>query len=219
MKQIIVACNTLRDEVEAVLQQEQLDTEVVWIPSGLHNVPAELTAKLQEVLDALPPVDHVLLAMAYCGNSVQGLTTRNYSLTVPRMDDCISLLLGRVKTSVEAYKGLYFMTAGWLKGERNILVEYEHALEKYGERRGKMIFQAMLRHYTHVALLDSGCYNTAAAEKEVRHTAEVLGLGYQEVTGDMTLLRQLMTGPWPDSHYLTVAPNTQITPDMLTLIS
>lgn len=218
MKQIIIACNTLRDEVETVLRQEKLDIGVVWFPSGLHNVPAELNQRIQEELDKLPQCDHVLLAMAYCGNSIAGVKTRDFTLTVPRVDDCISLLLGRVKTRVEDYKGVYFMTAGWLRGERNMMTEYRYTLEKYGPRRGERIFQALFRNYTDMAMLDSGCFDKAAVEEEMRRSAETLKLGYREIPGDLTMLRQLLTGPWPEDKYLTVEPNSTITVDMLELV-
>ena len=217
MKKIIVACQTLQDEVEAVLKQQGQDIPIVWIPSGLHNVPSTLTAKLQETLDALEPTDLVLLAMAYCGNSVQGVKTGNYQLVIPRMDDCISLLLGKVKAHEDTYKGHYFLTAGWIRGERNLVVEYQHVLEKYGEKRGKMIYKTMLRHYTHIAMLNSGCFDTAPTEEEVRRTADLLGMQYREVAADLTLLRQLLEGPWPNSLFLTVPPHTEITSQMLTL--
>jgi len=218
MERIILACSTLRDEVETVLREAASDTQVVWIPSGLHNVPGELRERLQAELDALPPVEHVLMAMAFCGNSVAGLKSRNFRLTIPRMDDCISLLLGTVKNRVEAYKGVYFMTAGWLRGERSLLTEYEYVVAKYGAQRGKRIFQAMFRNYTDVALLDSGCFDRAAAEAEMRETARILGMSYREYPGDLTLLRQLLQGPWPEEQFLTVGPDTEITEDMLTLM-
>lgn len=219
MERMIVACETLRDEVEALLRQERLETPIVWFPSGLHNVPSDLNHRLQQELERLPPVDHVLLAMAYCGNAVAGIRSRNFRLTIPRMDDCISLLLGKVKASDPNCSGVYFMTAGWLRGERNLLTEYNYVIEKYGKTRGEKIFQAMFRHYTDVAMLDSGCFEKSSVEAEMRHTAEILNLGYQEIPGNLSLLRQLLQGPWPDSRFLTIPPNTVITADMLTLMT
>ena len=217
MKQIIVACRTLQDEIETIMRQEQLDIPIVWFPSGLHNVPSELGSRVQQELDKLPPVDQVILGMAYCGNSVQGLQSRDFQLVLPRMDDCISLLLGRVKTWDPQCSGVYFMTAGWLRGERNLLTEYNYCLEKYGRQRGAKIFETMFRHYSDVALLDTGCYEKAAVEAEMRHTAQVLSLNYREVPGDLSLLRQLLKGPWPEEHFLILPPQSQITADMLTL--
>ena len=219
MAQTIVACKTIQDEVETILRQEHLDLPVFWIPSGLHNIPAELNQKLQETLDQLPPTDHVLLAMAYCGNSVSGLRTGSFRLTVPRVDDCISLLLSSVKSGNSAYKGVYFMTAGWLRGERSLMTEYAYAVEKYGRRRGEQIFQVMFQHYTDVALLDSGCFDKTEAEVDIRRTAQLLNLRYREIPGDLSLLRRLLCGPWPDDSFLTVDPYTEITPAMLTLIN
>ena len=47
MKQCVVACQTLRDELEYVLGALGNKPDVIWIESGLHNTPKKLHARLQ----------------------------------------------------------------------------------------------------------------------------------------------------------------------------
>ena len=49
---VIIACETLRDELEFALAGVGDAPQVVWIESGLHNVPGKLHARLQEALDS-----------------------------------------------------------------------------------------------------------------------------------------------------------------------
>ena len=217
MRQQIVACQTLQDEINTILAQKQMRLPITWIPSGLHNIPAKLTRTVQETLDALPPTDQVLLAMAYCGNALAGVRTGDYSLVVPRMDDCISLLLGSPTVHNRQYRGVYFMTAGWIRGERNLMTEYQYTQKKYGEKLGQEIFDTMFQHYTDVALLNTGCFDLREAEAETRRTAETLRLGYREIPATLSVLAGLFSQAHPDDLYLTIPPHTEITNEMLVL--
>lgn len=217
MRQQIVACQTLQDEINAIFAQKQIQLPITWIPSGLHNIPAKLTRTVQETLDNLPPTDQVLMAMAYCGNALAGVRTGDYSLVIPKMDDCISLLLGSSAVHNRQYRGIYFMTAGWIRGERNLMTEYRYTQEKYGVKLGQEIFNAMFKHYTDVALLNTGCFDLREAEEETRRTAEVLHLGYREVPATLSVLTGLFSQSHPEDYYLTVPPRTEITNEMLVL--
>ena len=53
MKTVILSCRTLEDELLAALAKSGKDYEIVWLESGLHNVPKKLTARLQEELDKI----------------------------------------------------------------------------------------------------------------------------------------------------------------------
>ena len=46
--EVIVACETLRDELLAAFDQSGGELPVIWVESGLHNVPKKLKARLQE---------------------------------------------------------------------------------------------------------------------------------------------------------------------------
>jgi hypothetical protein len=185
---------------------------VRWISSGLHNTPKKLTAVLEEELSACNGYSKVLLAMGFCGNVLTGLRVGDFTLIIPRVDDCISLLLGSCRNRLALTKdnGSYFLTAGWLRGERNIWLEYEYAMGKYGEKLGKEIFKAMFGHYKSLMLLNTGCYRLEKAEPQTRMIAEALNLEYKLIPADISYIHDLLCGPWGNDKFLALPPGHTI---------
>lgn len=216
METAIIACKTLENELQAVMEALDCRLEVRWLESVLHNFPKQLNAQLQSALDSCAEFDTVLLAMSYCGNSLEGLRSGGLRLVVPRCDDCITLLLGSVHRR-QSISATYFMTEGWLNGDSNIWQEYQYCLQKYGEKRGRRIFSAMLAHYKNLALLDTGCFDKKAAQARLLPMAETLGLEYTCIEGTLGYLQDLLSGNWDADRFLVVPPHTTISADMLTL--
>lgn len=210
MSTLIISCKTIEPELKAAMTMSGCTHEVLWLESGLHNTPRKLNLRLQELLDRGTGVDTVLLAMSFCGNSVVGLNTGNFRLIIPRSDDCITLLLGSLEERMKQ-KATYFLTEGWLSGERNLWREYEECIRKYGREKGEWIMSAMLEHYRNLALVDTGCAARQDLEEEVRRIAEKLDLNYIRIPGTLSHLRQLLTGPWPADRFVVIPPNSTVT--------
>ena len=206
----IISCKTIEPELRAAMARTGCEYEVLWLESGLHNVPRKLNARLQELLGQCAGADTVLLAMSFCGNSVVGLKTGEFRLIMPRSDDCITLLMGSFRERMK-YKATYFLSEGWLKGERNLWQEYETCIRRYGEERGKWIFSTMLEHYRNLALVDTGCSDREILEAEVKEIAEKLGLEYVWIPGTLEFLEQLLTGPWPRERFVVIPPGGEVT--------
>lgn len=208
MKTVVLTCRTLEDEVQAALKKSGKDYPVVWLESGLHNSPAKLTARIQEELDKIE-ADRVLLAMGFCGNALAGIHGP-FEMILPRVDDCISLLLGSVKRRMEIGRehAAYFYTEGWLRGERNIIAEYEHTVEKYGEEMAETIMEMMYAHYRTLAILNCGVGDIPALIEHTKAIADTLHLEQKEISGTLDYLTELFTGPWPEERYITVAMNS-----------
>lgn len=216
MKAVIISCKTIENELLSAMKDLNCEYRVLWLESGLHNVPKQLNARLQELLDNCREYDTVLLAMSFCGNSLIGLRTHDFQLVVPRCDDCITLLLGSPERRQEI-SATYFLTEGWLQGERNIWVEYENCIQKYGEKRGKKIFSVMLANYRNLALLDTGCFDKEKTEAETRKIAQELGLEYTEIKGTLQYIKELLSGCWPEQRFLRIPPNSVVSYDACTL--
>ena len=211
----IIACETIRQELLAAAGRCGCRYPIRWIKSGLHNVPAQLHAVLQEELDACAGCERILLAFGFCGNAVAGLCGGTAELILPRADDCISLLCGSQERRA-GFRETYFFTEGWLRGERTIWNEFQHTVDRYGEERAKQIFQVMLCHYRYCALLNTGCYPLEAAAEEVRRIARALGLEFISIEGTIACLEKLLTGPWDSASFLVVPPGCTLTSDLLT---
>lgn len=213
MSTIVLACETLRDEYEYVTGKLGVEHETRWLESGLHNSPNKLRERLQEQLDSFDGYDTVLMVFGSCGNSVIGLETGGYTLVVPRVDDCITMLIGSLKDRVRinAEGGTYFMTPGWLRGERNLWVEYTHAVNKYGEETAEEIMGSLLAHYEYLGLLETECCNIDTVMPEIDSMAKDLKLKSRTIPATAGYLFELLTGPWPAERFAVFPPHSKIT--------
>src|SRR6516225_1843952 len=116
MRNLVVACRTIMNEVDLAIAQTGVDYPVLLIESGLHDDTRKLGEALQGEIDRIDDVSNILMAFGYCGNALLGLKSRNARLIVPRADDCISLLLGshEQRRTIADEMGTYFLTKGWV---------------------------------------------------------------------------------------------------------
>lgn len=201
----VIACRTVQQELDSAMARCGCHLPVVWLESGLHNIPSQLHNALQAAIDACADCQRVLLAMGFCGNAVVGIHSDTCQVVLPRTDDCIGLFLGNQRHSPTLNESFFF-TEGWLKGERTIWWEYQRAARRYGEERAKRIFDVMLHNYKRILLVDTGCYDPEPVRQEIAKMAEVFSLGTGEIPGNLNLLTQLLTGPWDNNHFVILPP-------------
>mgnify|MGYP000909833411 CR=1 FL=1 len=204
----LIACEVFRDEFEAVAPPEVTRT---YLPQGLHRTPGKMPAAIQEAVDAVGGArDVVLLGYGLCSNGVAGVRARAAPIILPRVHDCIALLLGsrqRYAAEVEACAGTYYITPGWAKYGRTSLTAYrEEYLPKYGEADARYIAQECLKHYRRVALILHGAGDLEVGRAHAREFAEVFGLQYAEIPGSLDYLRRLVHGPWDEADFLRTPP-------------
>lgn len=212
LKTVVLACNTIRDEIEKAAFETGCDHPFRWVESGLHLRPESLRHRLQEELDSISEADRVLLGFGYCGNAVTGLIGRNYELVMPRADDCISLLLGSQENRELCSKsgGIYFLTKGWLEGENNIWREYQAVLARFGPERTDRVYRKMLAHYQFLGVIETGAYDLGVMLPLVSQIASTLKLQTRMLPGSDQYLKRLLSGPWNEDEFLVLPPNTRI---------
>lgn len=215
MNNAIIACEMLRDEIRYAMTQTDCIFPIHWLEAGLHNTPKLLSDHLQHTVNSLRGhgYDTVILTFGSCGNALLGLQNGNFKMVIPRVDDCISLLLGSVerKATINHCAGTCFLTPGWIIGERNIWAEYHQAIEKYGKRRADRIMNTMLHNYRDLALLDTNCYQTDDYWLQVERMAADLKLNPRLLPASTTYLEELLLGPWPAERFIIIPPNERIT--------
>jgi hypothetical protein len=180
---------------------------------GLHLIPANLKAKLQQAIDAsAPDFDTLLLGYGLCSMAVVGLNTRTCTVVIPRADDCIALFLGSRKAYQAQSKkepGTYYLTKGWIKVGDSPFEENKRLIEKYGEERAAYIMHLMLKNYTRLAYIDSGQSDQEEYRQYTQRAAEKFNLRYEEIPGSDSLVRKLLYGPW-DGEFVVVPPGQTI---------
>lgn len=208
----IIACKTLEDEINQIIENSQRSYQIHWIESGLHNYPEKLRNEIQNTISAIKDSDYIVLIFGLCGNALLGVKSETAALVIPKVDDCISLFLGGniKRRTLEDTAVAYYLTEGWLRYENNIWKEYIRSLEKYGLDRTRSIFGKMLKHYTHLVVIDTGAYDTKAFLEETKKIAETFGLKHKVVPGDLDLLGAALTENWSDG-FAIIEPGRQVT--------
>lgn len=219
MSTVIIACQTISDEVNMAIAETGVKYPVIWVESGLHNYPESLREKLQDLVSRITNVENIILCYGYCGNSLLGLRSSVARLIVPRVDDCISLLLGSYEKREALSREMvsYFLTRGWIVNENNIIKEFERCVERYGRKRAERVLKIMLEHYRRLVLIDTGAYplDDACLAKSYE-IANLMGLKHQVVRGSIGLLKQLLTGPW-DDNFVVLEPGEELSLDYFRL--
>jgi hypothetical protein len=208
----LIACEVFKDEFETVSPQDLTRT---YLPQGFHRTPGKMPAAIQEVLDGVAPeVEAVLLGYGLCSNGVIGVAARTASLILPRVHDCIALLLGsreRYEAEMDACAGTYYITPGWAKYGTTSLSAYKNEyLPKYGEEDARYIAEECLKHYTRIAFIDHGAGDIEEGRAHAKEFAETFGKRYEEIPGDLGYLRRLVLGPWDGPEFLTIPPGSAI---------
>jgi hypothetical protein len=128
---VVIACQVLQDLFLKWLPPA-LAKKAVFLEYALHIVPSRLTATLQGLVDDLDAPSLVVLGYGLCGNGLAGLKARGHTLLLPRVDDCIAVLLGSrqaYRSEFETAPGTYYLSKGWLDSASNPLRQFQKYLE------------------------------------------------------------------------------------------
>ncbi|BBB91108.1 MAG TPA: DUF1638 domain-containing protein [Methylomusa anaerophila] len=212
MGTVILACQTLQDELKMAIRETGVDFPVYYIESGLHNTPELLHQRIQDEINRIDNVGIIILVFGYCGNSLLGIKSETATLVIPRVDDCIPLLLGssEARKTISKEMGTYFLTKGWIDNENNMLQEFERCVRRYGHIRALKAMKIMLAHYKRIMLIDTGAYPVESVAPETRDFAGKLGMRHEVAPGSPRLLHKLLQGLW-DEEFHVLTPGRTLT--------
>jgi hypothetical protein len=231
----LIACEILYREMCAAVARSVNRIDVEFLPKGLHDIgQSGMSSRLAEVLAGVDAsqYDAVLLGYGLCSNGLIGLAAREIPLVVPRAHDCITLFLGGKERYLEYFQthpGVYFQTSGWIErgegmdqlGPDSIQQKlglggtYEELAAKYGEDNAKFLYEQlgdMTRNYSTIAWISMGIEPDDRFERQARRKAADRGWKFEKLTGSMTLIQQLLDGPWDSDRFLVVPPGSSIAP-------
>lgn len=192
----VLGCATVIEEMVPLMPPE-MAREV--LDFGLHLHPGQLTARLQESIDASHGFDWILLGYGLCSHAVIGLQATTAALVVPAVDDCIAIFMGsRDAYNAQARRepGTYYLTKGWIEVGDSPFEEERRLAAKYGEAQAARMVGLMLRNYKRLAFINTGPYDLERYRDYARRCAERFGLRYEELQGAPTLVEKLLFGPW-----------------------
>ena len=206
----VLACATVMEEMLPLLPA---DVAYQVLDFGLHINPANLKRALQDAIDeAAGSADEIILGYGFCSMAVMGLRANGCTLVVPHVDDCISIFLGsrdEYKKQISAEPGTYYLTKGWIEVGDTPFSEYDRLVGKYGEKRADRLIRLSIKHYTRLALIDTGRGDMDRYREYAQRLAERWDLRFEELQGSNSLVRKMLTGPW-DDEFIVVPPGEAI---------
>lgn len=229
-----ISCQVLTREMSYAISRSphSIDSELLLM--GLHDLGVSMRPHLQERIDAVDGegYDAIVLGYALCGRGTEGLRAGKTQLVLPRMHDCIGLLMGsrrEYQTYFDAHPGVYFRSPGWIEfqtpgqivdpvyafakdkiGDRQSL---EELIVKYGEENGTYLFEqfhSFRSNYTGLTYISSGVEGEEDFRSKARDEAEREGWIFDEIKGSVTLLERLVNGDWGPADFLIVPPGATI---------
>jgi hypothetical protein len=207
----IIACETLKDELNLVKKNLNCALPVFWVDSGKHAWPDKLRLSIQQAIDDLPPLyKTALLLFGFCGNAMVGVNAGGRTLVLPKAADCIPLFIGS-REKRDAYgTDVYFFTGGYINSGGSIAADTSRVFERYGEKRGLSILRKMLGHYRCFSVIDTGAFDIAEVQSKVEKFALPLDIPVNAIPGNLRLIAALLSGDWDENEFLVVKPGGTI---------
>ncbi|KNZ40457.1 DUF1638 domain-containing protein [Acetobacterium bakii] len=210
MKRTLIGCGVLRKEMEAFL--EDSDIECRWLQDKLHNEPDKLHLEIQNAIDQESDADIIYLTYGLCGKALVGVQAKQCPILMPKVDDCIDIFLYGHKDIGALRCTSYFVSQGWLWGEDGIGYEHDRMKEKYGEKRAMRIAKTMFKNYQYLLFIRTGV-ETDEDRQKCDEMAEKLGLGVNETQGNIHLL-EVLTNNEKDDRLILIQPGEEISEEM-----
>ena len=211
MKQILIACSMMEDEIQKVCQELNCQIPIIWVERGFHNTPQKLREELQKIIDAHQDCDEILLTFGLCGNGTEGIISEKATLVLPKFDDCVNMMLcaGERKSRGLIEPGIIYLTRGWTLDSESILEQYERYVEDFGRESADGILEMMYEHYEKISVLDTESYDIDVVTEYAKKAAELLGLSVDTKKGSTYILKQLLSGQW-EEHFIVQRPGEAV---------
>lgn len=230
----IFSCRVFTRELSYFIAKSPNVVDVTFLPQGLHDAPQVLREELQgEIARFREQVnkwqrrrkpDYLALAFGLCSESIVGIEAIDVPIIVPRIDDCIGMFLGseqRYLDYFERYKGTFWAFPSW--GESTCSTDedyYEIMRAEYLKRydgdedivEDMMELEiSMTANYSNVGYISSElAVDPQGARAHAERYARSRGWNFLEFEGDLSLMEQLVNGPWDEDKFLIVPPGYRI---------
>ncbi len=231
MRLKVIACEVLARELYTLAGSSPQIIDLELVTKSLHDTPHLLSAEIQKRIDEVEnPYDYILLGYGLCGNGLVGVKAREIPIVIPRVHDCIALVLGSNERYLQQFHnapGTYYYFLGWLerRGEEkksaniesttfDLSPEWEELVKKYGEDNARYLREVMegwRKNYKRAVFVSMGLLDEDEGKNYVKDLAKENNWEYEELKGDLRLLAHFLKGEWKE-EFLLVPPGGEIAP-------
>ena len=215
MPSMILTCSSLKEYVDAAQKEMNTEHPVTVIDRIYHAEPDKMKEVIRSEISNLPTsYDTILVSMGFCGGTWDHVSF-DRRVVIPRVDDCISLLLHtddeyRPNRKEPGHLYLYesdpeeFSALKIMEGS-----EFESDLLRNVNQED--LYHYWFDQYHTMDIIDTGlnrCYEVDYVEKAQEHADKInADLGYVE--GGYLLLKKLVSAKW-DEQFIVAEPGTVI---------
>lgn len=195
---MIISCQVFQHLIEKHLPENTLIRSISYLDFGLHLVPRNLNAAIQDRLDGIEQPSLVVLGYGLCGNGLDGIQAGKHILLIPRTDDCIAILLGdyqKYRAEFNAHPGTYYLTKGWLESASNPLRQYQEYEAKYGADTADYLMDSQYQHYRRLAFVAHDLEDLAEYRPQAEQVARYCqrwDMLYEELLGSEAYIHRLI---------------------------
>lgn len=208
---LVLCCASLRAHLDAAQRKMGTDFPVHELDWENHKEPALLHETLQRIMASLPcGVTTVLSCVCHCGGVWEGIRLPCRTV-LPRVDDCVTLLLqtdDTLRPDVKREGHIYFRDSD--RGEHSVAGFRDDICRRYGMEIGTSIFGSFMQGYTHADMIDTGAYDCYDEDfvAEMQQCADLIRCDLDYVTGSNRVLEKLVSGQWDGQLLVCEAGHT-----------
>ena len=229
MRLKVIACEVLFREICLCAAHSANVISVDFLKRGLHDNPDILRSEVQKKIDETDETiyEGILLGYALCSNGTVGVRAIGIPLVIPKAHDCVTLFLGSREIYSKHFAdvpGTYYYTSGWLERAgsnverkvqdgRGLWGKYEEYVRKYGEDNARYLMEfesSWVTNYSRAAFIDLEFVRFLNYREQAKKIAAEKGWQYEELPGDIRLIRKLIEGEWDENEFLMVQPGGEI---------
>ncbi|HGJ64513.1 TPA: DUF1638 domain-containing protein [bacterium] len=226
----VIACEVLFREICLCSAYTRNITNLDFMPRGLHDNPDMMRAEVQKKIDETEKgaFDGIVLGYALCSRGMDGIQAKDIPLIIPKAHDCISLFMGSKEKYMKYFTehpGTYYYTSGWFERLKGMFVERKHQdglglgkkfeeyVAKYGEDNARYLIEfenSWVQNYSQITFIDIDFVNFLNYSEEAKKIAKDRNWNYDEIKGDIRLIRKLIDGEWDEDEFLVIPPGHTI---------
>lgn len=218
MGKVILACSSLTDYIDLAQKKLQTDHQVIYLDRKNHLNPLRMNELIAETLAALPDnTDTVLVCMGYCGGSWEKITVP-CRVVIPRVDDCVSLLL---QTDDNYHPNLKQRDHLYMKDKNpqdfSLIRAFEGWTAKMTPEEKEKTRRAWTAIYNEIDIVDTGMYDCHSEMyiAEAQRNAEWINGIVKYVSGSNRIIEKLLLGKWDCQFFVAEAGQTITKYDLL----
>lgn len=209
MKRKIICCSVFRPYIEKLKEKYQVALDIEYLEVKLHNEPQKLFHEIQSRIDQIRGVDEILVMYGLCGNATTDLRARNCPVTLLKVHDCFSILLGGKQRFIDLFSDR--LSTGWNSasyrldefGYNKTSQEYLNYVEDFGEENADYLMETLYSNHGQKIYLDFSLDEDKENLKK-DHQFEVISGSYVQI--EEIVFKNNRT----NNHTLTLYPNEKI---------